>query len=237
MASVKYNLARLRMRPGATAKQMAAEMNEFGLAPDEPYGVKFVTASAASGAGKGAVAGVLICREAKTISIEDRETGEIQSDIVQTAAEFPFNISTARETVEFHAGGHTIFERFAVFLTGCLQWRAQVDIIEVDLLAAVENLIKCAEAPKLIIRSARVSDFAANSYCNGVYTPKFISTDHGLEFMAEHPDDLQAVTVRWAGRSGRVGVTLGPKGCNVYSCDDDDRQAAQAVLKKLILTQ
>ncbi len=235
MASFKYNIARIRgggPKSGCQINGLADAMKKWGLAHDEPYGVKYVTANKAEGKAGQNIAGVLICRESKTIHTET-EDGEITDRPVETAAEFPFNLSTAIGTLEFHAGTAAIFERFAFFLTDCLKFRAIVDVIEVDLLAAVEALIKTV--PKLIIRSARVSDFAANSYCNGVYTPKFMSTTHGLEFMAEHSADLQAVTVRWAGRVKRVNVTLGPNGCNSYSCDEDDIQHVRSVLKELIL--
>ena len=89
------------------------------------------------------------------------------------------------------------------------------------------------ETQRFQLRAARISEYAHNSFMSGPYAPKFLDTQHGLDFMEGYADYITSASVRFAGQNGRINVTLSPKACFSYSCHEDDQTVAQTLLRKL----
>ena len=84
------------------------------------------------------------------------------------------------------------------------------------------------------MQSVRISDYAHTSFMAGGYSPSFLDTQHGRDFLDEHADHVLSAKVRFQGTSGRVSVTLSGKACFSYSCDEDDQSYVQNLLRALI---
>lgn len=223
MATFKLHIGRMRGCPDA--ETLLKAMNQFGLAPAEEFGVKSATATEQS------VFATLIHRTQKAVDTEDDETGEIEPRVIQTAKELRIGVCPKNEHLECYDGGPTSLEHLAVFFSAFLALPTVIDAIELDLPAAVDRLAETAS--KFQVRSVRVTDYAANSYCQGVYAPKFLSTEHAREFLQTYADYLTAVSVRFAGGAGRVGVNLQPTASYGLTCDEEDQAEALALLRKL----
>ncbi len=224
MASFKMNFATCRGlgEPG----EIVEALDRFGLAETEEVGVLH-----ADGAGPAAF-GTLIRRTNLTVQRVDAQTREVLTDIVERAALLPFGTFPEAERLEVYAGGSSAVEQVGAFLATGLGMAVVTDPIELDLLAAVEKLMK--ETSKFQLRGVRAGDYAATSYMIGTYAPKFMDTDHGLQFIEQYAEGLKSVQVRFAGPSGRATATLTPNACFSYSCPEDDQPEIQQVLRRLI---
>ena len=68
----------------------------------------------------------------------------------------------------------------------------------------------------------------------GAYAPKFMDSQHGQEFMEEYAEQMVSASVKFAAPTGRATVTLTPKACFGFSCNEDDQPAVQSILRKLV---
>lgn len=224
MASFKINFALCRGlgEPGGIVEAMEA----YGLAETEEIGVLHANAAA------GAAFGTLVRRTNLAIQRIDPKTHQVLTEAVERVALIPFGAFGKAERLEVYAGGGAAVKDVSAFLGSGLAMPVVTDPVELDLLGAVEKLIKTTS--KFQLRTVRVSDYAANSYMIGPYAPKFMDTDHGLKFLNEYAEVLKSVQVRFAGPSGRATATLTPNACLSYSCAEDDQPAIQDILRTLI---
>jgi hypothetical protein len=223
MATYKLNVARVRGCPPVAEVTQALE--EFGLPDTEEFGVLNHTA------GGDAVFATIVRKTQQTVQRLDVEAREVTSAPVERATAYPFAVQPAQERLEIYAGSATGIEQVSLFLSGCLALPTVVDPIELDLLSAVQRL--STETQKFQLRAARVSEYAHNSFMSGPYAPKFLDTQHGVDFMEKYADYITSASVRFAGQSGKINVTLSPKACFNYSCHEDDQTIAQTMLRKL----
>lgn len=224
MASFKINFAVCKGLAGPA--DMVDALEQFGLAETEEIGVLHASAAA------GAAFGTLVRRSWLAVQKLDAETHEVLSENVERITLLPFGAFHKQDRLEVYAGSAKAIEEVGGFLASGLAMAVVTEPFELDLLALVESLIK--ETKKFQLRAVRVSDYAANSYMIGAYTPKFMDTDHGLKFMEEYAAVLKTVQVRFAGPSGRVNVTLTPNACFSYSCHEDDQPEVQRILRALV---
>ena len=85
------------------------------------------------------------------------------------------------------------------------------------------------------LKSIRVSEYAHNSYMMGPYSPKFLDTASGMEFLNEYVDFCTSAQVRFQGPRGRITVTVSPKSCFRYSLsEEDDKPHVQGLLRQLL---
>lgn len=224
MASFKINFASCRGLPAP--KALVAALEEFGFAEGEEIGV--LHCSAASGA----AFGTLVRRTNVAVQKVDEKTREVLTQKIEKATLIPFGAFAEQERLEVYAGSATAIEEVGAFFASGLSLPVSLDALEIDLESAVEKLIK--KTQRFQLRSARVSDYAANSYMIGPYGPKFMDTEHGQAFLAEHAAALKSVQVRFATPAGRAGATLTPNACFGYSCDEDDQPVVQQVLRELL---
>ena len=205
--------------------EIVEALERFGLAETEEVGVLH-----ADGAGPAAF-GTLVRRTNLTIQRVDAETREVLTDVVERVALLPFGAFPGQERLEVYAGGSSAVEQVGAFLATGLGMAVVTDPIELDLVGAIEKLMN--ETSKFQLRAVRATDYAANSYMIGTYAPKFMDTDHGLQFMEQYAEALKSVQVRFAGSSGRATATLAPNACFSYSCPEDDQPEIQQILRKL----
>ncbi len=154
------------------------------------------------------------------------------SAAVEKVTVYPFAIKPSTEVLEVYAGSSAGIEQVGLFLSGSLALPTVVDPIEVDIPSAIEKLARNTE--KFQHRSIRVSEYAHNSYMSGPYAPKFLDSQHGVDFLDEYAEFVAAASVRFAGPTGRVNVKLSPKACFSYSCNEDDQPTVQSILRKLV---
>jgi len=162
----------------------------------------------------------------------DPETQEVTAAAVEKVTVYPFAVRPASEVLEVYAGSAAGIEQVGVFFASCLALPTVVEPIELDIPAALDKLANGTQ--RFQLRSLRVSDYAHNAYMAGPYAPKFLDSEHGKDFLEEHADSVQSAAVRFQGPSGRVNVTLSPKTCFGFSCNEDDQTAVQSILRRLV---
>lgn len=224
MASFKINFATCKGL-GAPA-EIVDGMEQFGLAETEEIGVLH-----ADVAGEAAF-GTLIRRTHMAVQRIDSDTHEVLTENVERITLYPFGAFCNAERLEVYAGTTSGIQQVGDFISGGLAMAVVTDPIELDLLTTVDRLMN--NTTKFQLRAVRTSDYAANSYMIGTYAPKFMDTDHGLQFMEQYAEGLKSVQVRFAGPSGRVTATLTPNACFSYSCQEDDQPEVQQILRKLV---
>jgi phosphoribosylcarboxyaminoimidazole (NCAIR) mutase len=223
MASFRLNIARIRNCPSPEQVQQA--MEEFGLPDTEEYGV---ISSSSTGP---AAFGSIVRKTQQTVQKVEPDTKQVISAPVEKVQLMPFAIRPASETLEVYAGGAKAIEEVATFLASCLALPVIVDPIEVDVPAAIDKLL--SNAQRVQLRSIRVSEYAHNSFMSGPYAPKFLDHQHGMEFLEKYTDFVQSANVRFKAPTGNASVTLTPKACFRFSCNEDDQPPVQSILRKL----
>ena len=224
MATFKLHIARVRGCPAPEELDRAIE--EFGLPEHEEFGVLDHSLAGP------AVHATIVHRTQQTVQRLDRKAKDITPTPVEKAAAYPFAVNPAREVLEIYAGPPGAIEQVGVFFSSCLALPALVEPIELDVLSAVRKLEKNTE--RFQLRSARVSEYAHNSFMSGPYTPKFLDNQHGLDFLEEYADYVTAAAVRFAAPAGRITVRLTTKACFSLSRGEEDHPTALSVLRKLI---
>ncbi len=225
MASYKLNTGRVRGCPGAN--ELVRRMEAFGMPETEEFGVLNCSGTTSS------AFATIVRTTSATIKQVDPETKEVCSKAIDKAMVIPVAITPGADRLEVYAGSKSAIEQAGIFLSSCLALKTVTETIEFDVAAAVEKLAK--ETNKFQLRTIKISDYAANAYMIGGYGPKFMDTDHGLEFMREYAAGLQSVQVRFQGPTGKVTLTLRPDACISYSCNEDDQTAVQAIIRKLVM--
>lgn len=224
MASFRFNVARIKGCP--SPEEVAQAMEEFGLPETEEYGVLNYSVT------DDTLFGTIIRKTQQAIQKLDAETREITAAPVEKVTVFPFAVKPAMEHLEIYAGGNTAIEQVGMFFSSCLAFATVTEAIEVDVVSALEKLQENTQRFQLV--SIRVSDYAHNSYMIGPYIPKFIDSQHGLDFLNQYLEALQSATVRFAGPSGRVNVKITPNACFSFSCSEDDEPVVKSHLRKLV---
>ena len=224
MASYKLNVARIR--GCAAPAELAEALAQYGLPEDDEFGVLNHSAAGEN------VFGTIVRRTQQSVQQLDPETKEVASAPVDRVQVYAFAVRPAAETLELYSGSKAAFEQMGFFFGSCLAMPAVVDAIEVDVPDALEKLQGLTE--KFQLKSLRVGDFAYNSYMAGPYTPKFLDSEHGKDFLEANADSVTAANVRFAGPMGRVNAKITPNACFGFSCHEDDRPVVMSILRKLV---
>jgi hypothetical protein len=225
MATYKLNIATLDNAP--PVDKLAETLDAFGLPEDDPFGV--LTSSSSSAAAFATV----IRRVTQTVQTLDPAGPDITSAAVEKVHLLPMGLFPKRGVLELYDGSATSIEQVAEFLASSLALPTVVNAIPLDIPAAIGKLRESTETFQL--RGVRITDYAHNSYMLGTYGPKFLDTEHGIEFLAEYAEFVQTATVRFQAPAGRVNLTLCPTAFFRFSLsEDDDQPAVQAILRKLL---
>jgi len=224
MASFRLNIARIRGCPGPG--ELIEAMEEFGLPDSEEFGVLNCSASGPS-------AFVTVIRKTEqAVQRLDVEAREVTTAAIEKVTVYPFGVRPGSEVLEIYAGSAAGIEQVGLFLAGCLALPVVVEPIELDIASAIDKLSERTE--KFQLRSLRVTEYAHNSFMSGPYSPKFLDSEHGRDFMEEYVDYISAASVRFVAPTGRVTVTLSPKACFAFSCNDEDQPFVHSILRKLV---
>ena len=225
MSSFKLNLAMIDGCP--EVKQLADAIENYGLPEDDEFGVLHCSA------GEQAVYATIIRKTNQNIQKLDVETSEVMMTAVEKVTVLPVGIFPQRGLLEVYEGSSSGVDQIAAFLASGLALSTVVTMIDLDIPATIEKLQ--ARTERFQLRSIRVSDYAHDSYMCGPYSPKFLESEHGIDFLKEYVDYVTAANVSYRGPHGRVTVTLTPKACFRYSLgNEDDKPVVQALLRKLI---
>ena len=223
MASFRLNIARIR---GCPAPQDVAEaMESYGLPDGEEYAVLGVSATEKS------VFGTLVRKTQQAVQRLDAKAREVTAEAVERVTVYPFGVRPDAEVLEIYAGSAGGIEQVGIFFAGALALPTVVEAIELDIPGAVDRLSKSTE--KFQLRSVRVSEYAHNSFMSGPYSPKFLDSQHGQDFLAEYAEVVTAAGVRFACPGGRATVTLSAKACFGFSCSEEDQPFVQGRLRTL----
>jgi len=212
MPSFVLNIARIRGCP--EPKALAKLLTDWGKPQGEEFAVLACAVAQAS------VSVSLVRTSRSTVQRLDAKTGELTDAEVERATMLPFAVKPGQQTLEVYAGSFAGIERVGAFLSACLALPVTVEAI-------------LAKQHRAQLRSVKVSDFSANSYMTGAYGPKFLDTQHGQDFLAEHAAGITAATVRFSAHAGRVNLTLRPNCCASYSGSEDDQPEVQSILRGL----
>jgi len=223
MASFRLNIATVGGCPAA--EEIGQLLADYGLPEEEDYGVLSCTVS------QQAVFGTVVRRLRQAIQRLDAKAREITAAAVEKVQVYPFAVHPAAERLEVYAGAAAAIEQMGEFLGSCLALPTVVEPIEVDIPSALDRLAGMTRHFQL--RSVRVSEYAHNSYMSGPYSPKFLDTEHGRDFLQEYAEFVTSANVRFAAAAGRVNVKLAPKACFSFSCHEEDRPETLSLLRKL----
>ncbi len=225
MASFKMNLATLDNCPSTT--QLVEAMDKYGIPEDGEFAVLDCI-------GNDDVArATIVYRGSQAVNALDEEAGEVVARAVEKATKYPIAIFPGRGVLEIYEGTASGFDHIAAFFASELALPIVVTPIEIDIPAVIEKLQ--TQVNKFQLRGAKINDYAHSSYMSGPYTPKFLDSASGLEFIQEYVEQLASASVKFRGDHGLVSVSLASKACFSYSVkDEDDKPAVQAILRKLI---
>ena len=224
MASFQMNIGSLDHCP-PPAKVVEA-MKEFGLPDGGEFGVLSHVGN------DSIVQAIVIRRDRKVLKTLDGETHEVAETPVDCVVQIPVGLFPRRSRIETYDGGVTGIELMGAFLGSALALPAVVNPLELDVLAMVRRIMETTE--RFQLRSARLREYAANSYVSGSYAPKFLDTQSGLDFLEEHAEYVDNAVVRFQAPGGRATVTVSPKACFRFSvANEDDKPAVQQLLRKL----
>lgn len=226
MASYKLNIARVRGLP--TASELTELLAAYGIRPEEEFGIQPDSVAG----GEQVVSAVLLNRTARDLVSEDPATGRGSLKRVESLAIYKFRLWPGREQLEVCSGGAKSLELLGLFLSGSLALPTVTECHELDLIELVDLL--GGSMQRFSIKTARVTDYAHNSYMIGPYAPKFSSLEHGMGFIREHEAALASVTVRFVIQSSRVTLTLTPKACFGFSCHEDVVSQVIVLLRGLV---
>jgi hypothetical protein len=224
MASFKLNIANAQGCP--PADELAALMTEYGLPEGDEFGVLSATSSSDN------AYGTVIRRTKQAVQKLDDETGEVTTTAVEKVQLLPIGVRPSTDRLEIYAGSKSGIEQIGAFLGSCLALPVVVEPIEIDVLSAINWLSQ--NTKRFQLKSVRINEYAHNSYMMGPYTPKFLDTAHGQEFLEEYGEFATAANVRFQGPTGRVSATLRPVACLNFSCNEDDQHEVQSILRKLV---
>ena len=224
MASYKLNLATIRGLPAP--REIVQAMTRFGLPEAEEFGVLNCSAT------EQAAFATIVRKTQQAMQKLDADTKEVTSAPIERVTIYSLAVLPQSERLEVYTGAASGIEQMGIFFSSCLAMPTVTEAVELDIPAAIAKLEKATQ--KFQLRSVRVSDFAHNSYMSGIYAPKFLDSQHGLEFVEEYAEALASAAVRFAGPTGRVNVTLAPKACFRYSCNEDDVPTVQTILRKIV---
>jgi hypothetical protein len=206
-------------------------MEAYGVPPSEEYGVISCQVSAL------AVYATLARRTHITVGQLDAATKAPTAMPVEKVTLIPIGIRPHHKILEVYAGGYNRVQDAAAFLSACLALPIVVDPIETNIESMLEKLAQMymdGEIKALQLKSVRCSDYSSNSYMIGPYTPKFLDSEHGKDFVHEHSEALTGATVRFAGSKKKVTVKLSSQASFGYSCDEDDQGQIQKILRQLL---
>ena len=224
MASFKLNLGRIRGLP--KPRQLDELLESYGLPESEEYGVLKHAAT------EEAIQATIVRRTHQSFQKIDPESRQLTAATIEKVTVYPFAVFPKKEQLEVYAGSAAGLKEIGVFLSSALALSAVVDSVELDVAAAIETL--AGSTQRFVLRSARVSDFAHNSYLIGPYAPRFADSAHGKEFLDEHAEGVTSASVRFQGPTGRVTAGLTPAACFSYSCHEDDVPTVRNILRKLL---
>jgi hypothetical protein len=224
MATHRLNVGRIQGCPSPA--QLEEALADFGLPETEEFGVLNHSATPE------AVFGTVVRTVQQSVQRLDAKAQQVSPVTVEKVLVYPFAVRPKAELLEVYAGSGTVLEQMGTFFAGCLALPVLVEPIELDLPAALEKL--AARTERYQLRSVRVSEYAHSSYMSGPYAPRFLDSDHGMDFLAEYAEFVTSATVRFAAPAGRASVKLSPKASFSFSCQEDDRPAVLSVLRRLL---
>ncbi|MBN1555894.1 MAG: hypothetical protein JXA11_14215 [Phycisphaerae bacterium] len=225
MASFKLNLATINNCP--SIKDLTEALAEYHLPEAEEFGVLNHTA------GEGAVYATILRKTHQAIQRLDAESNEVLTDAVEKVTVYPIGVFPKRGLLEVYEGSATGIEQIGAFFASGLALPTVVSPIDLDIPSAIDKLR--AETDRFQLKSIRVSEYAHNSYMSGPYGPKFLDSEHGMDFLREYVDYVTSANCRFQAPNGRATVTLSPKACFRFSLNnEDDQPAVQSILRKLI---
>ena len=158
---------------------------------------------------------------------------DLGMDVGQVGVAVPLTIAicTSAGRLKTCGPGVRSLEMANEFLAGALAWPVLSNPIAVDIEKAIDHLV--ANTERTMIRAASVSDYSHNSYMIGGYAPKFLDSQHGLDFAHEYIEAMTSVSVQFAGPTGKVSVKLTGSASFSFSCQEDDRPYVEGMLTKL----
>jgi hypothetical protein len=223
MASFRLNVARIRGLP--PVKDIVSALKQFGMPAKGEFGVISYAGTADS------VTAEIIHRSRELVGRLDPTGQKVIPTPVERIIAYPFQVSPAKERLEIHAGAANGIEKIGTFMASHLSLTVTTELVELDVVRAVGKLSSRVERFRL--HSVRLEGYAYNSYMVGTYSPRFLDSEHGLEFLAEHDEGVLSACVRFVGPNGRVSLIITRNACFTYSCEEADQDFAKTVLRRL----
>ena len=170
---------------------------------------------------------------AKKINVVRPSDGEMGMEVDQVNIAIPFELRLCTKTEQLKTYGPGVWsiEHSGVFLSGAMAFPTLISEIELKVEKSLEILRE--KVDRLTIVGAEVSDYSHDRYMLGKYAPKFLDTDHGLDFVGEYVDSLKAITVQWPGASGKVRMKLTSAASFSFTAHEDDFQQVEAICTHL----
>ncbi len=223
MGSYRLNLGTCKGLPEPA--KLAAAMET--LRPKDGEDNYELAVTRAVHAGEAVLADLLV-RKTRTVRKWDAAKGEMTEHPVESDSVMTVRLHPALDLVSTYAGGARTITDVHVLLASELCLPVVTDVVKLDLLSAVRELQRRVNRFTLV--QVKHTEFASDSYTSGPFAPRFIDTQHGLDFLEEQEAGIEAAVVTFAGPSKRVRVTIRQEVGFAYSCHDDDQAAVQKIL-------
>lgn len=202
-----------------------AAMKEYGMPEGEEYAIlsSFVSDN------------TVFATIARTTNTEvprvDFEVGELESRGVEKATRIAFALFPDKKRLEVYEGAPSAVEHVAAMLGSCLALPTVVNHIELDIGNTVNHFMRTMQ--RVNIKSAKLKAYAASSYVEGPYSPKFLDNESAVEFLDANKDEVESVRVRFYSPYGLATVTIRPDACFKFSMKDEDGQSGmQNILRQ-----
>ena len=208
MASFRLNFARVRGLP--TIGKLISSLRAFGMPPEQEFGV---LDSIVAG---DAVSATLLHRTNRPIRQIDATRTGITMIPIEHVAVYPMRLFPSKGRIEIHGGSSNAVGRVHEFLASHLSLPVLTELLDLDVARAIEKLSGTVE--KFQLRSVRVAEYSVSSYASGPYRPRFLDSEHGMEFIGQHDGGVVEASVRFSGQHGKVSAVISQKACFRYRC-------------------
>jgi hypothetical protein len=236
MSSYQIHLARLTGTDDAAA--LTAAVKEYEQTQKPPFVEQFAVLGVSGG--KSAVRIAAAYCTGKEINVVTKlpgarkgpETVSLDLERVNVAIPFEMLINAKAGRLQTFGPGPKSLEMANEFLVGALAWPALTSEIEIEAQASLDTMIS-QKVERLQLVSVSIGDYSHNSYMVGGYNPKFLDSQHGLDFSAEYAESINSMSVKFAGPTGKVTMKLTNKASFTFSCHEDDYDYVAAICRRL----
>jgi hypothetical protein len=197
------------------------------------------------------VTATLCATKDRTVKRIDKKTGEMVETLVSTTTLIPFSITYPQDgskvgRIETYAGSHGSIGTVWSFLKRAVEGQTETSTTKIekpiiikdittDLIGFLRKLQdRYSRSGGAHLVGCKVSGYEHAEKVVGVYTPRFINSGEGEEFVQKHIDNIKSINVRWQGTEKKIVLTIHPNSSFALSAPEDEEDVLQYDISELI---